>query len=77
MKEYSTKQFEFFRDEILGELGWCDEVEESGIDPLEYAVEEIRKMKKEINRLSGVSTARFQSRSIRATLPVIEEEENK
>lgn len=53
MKAYNTKQFEFFRDEILGELGWCDEVDASGIDPLEFARNEIKNLHGQVKRLRG------------------------
>lgn len=36
----------FFIDEIMGELGWCDELTDSGIDPLAWARKEIQKMKR-------------------------------
>ena len=58
----NEEQLRFFYNEILGELEWGDEQEESGIDPLAYVLDEIRKMRKEINRLSGVSVFRWQTK---------------
>ena len=59
----NEEQLRFFYNEILGELEWSDEEEESGIDPLAYVLGEVRKMRKEINRLSGVSVSRWQMNS--------------
>jgi len=40
-------------DELLGELGWCDEVAETGVDPLAWARNEIKDLHKTIKRLRG------------------------
>lgn len=38
------KDLRFCFDEILGELGWGDEIEETGIDPLKWARDEIKRL---------------------------------
>lgn len=38
----TKEQLQFFYDEIMGELGWGDEEEESGVDPLIWAKKAIR-----------------------------------
>lgn len=42
IKEINTLKFCF--DELLGELGWGDEIEETGIDPLAWARGEIKRL---------------------------------
>ena len=42
IKEINTLRFCF--DEVLGELGWGDEIEETGIDPLVWARGEIKRL---------------------------------
>lgn len=51
IKEINTLQFCF--DELLGELGWGDEIAETGVDPLNWAREEIKSLHKTIKRLRG------------------------
>ncbi len=58
----NKEQLQFFFDEVLGELGWCDEIEETGIDPLAYVRDEIKKMQahtKRVNRPLVSSDALF------------------
>jgi hypothetical protein len=40
----TKEQLQFFYDEIMGELGWGDEEEESGVDPLLWAKREIGRL---------------------------------
>lgn len=47
----SKEQLQFFYDEVLGELGWCDEIEETGVDPLAYVRDEISGLRRHIKRL--------------------------
>ena len=42
IKKINTLRFCF--DELLGELGWGDEIEETGIDPLVWARGEIKRL---------------------------------
>lgn len=51
IKEINDLQFCF--DELLGELGWGDEIAETGVDPLKWAREEIKSLHKTIKRLRG------------------------
>jgi len=51
IKEINDLQFCF--DELLGELGWDDEIAETGVDPLNWARDEIRGLHKTIKRLRG------------------------
>ena len=57
----NEEQLRFFYNEVLGEFEYSDEDEADGVDPLGYVLAGIRKMRKEINRLSGVSVSRWQS----------------
>ena len=46
-KRQPTKEdLQFCFDELLGELGWGDEIEETGIDPLKWAREEIKRLQR-------------------------------
>lgn len=45
------EQLQFFYDEVLGELGWNDDVEESGIDPLRFVKDEIKDLQNTIKVL--------------------------
>ncbi len=47
----TKSQLEFFFDEILGELGWCDEIEETTVDPIDYVRDEINGLRRHIKRL--------------------------
>lgn len=47
----TKKDLEFCLDEILGELGWCDEIAETGVDFLDYARDEIKGLRRHIKRL--------------------------
>ena len=52
---YKRNQFEeldFFRWEVLGELGWCDEIEETGVDQLAYARDEIKSLQRHARRVN-------------------------
>lgn len=53
MAQLTREQLQFCFDEILGELGWGDETEETGVDPLNWAREEIKGLHKTIKRLRG------------------------
>ena len=57
----NEEQLRFFYNEVLGEFEYSEEDEADGVDPLGYVLTGIRKMRKEINRLSGVSVSRWQS----------------
>jgi hypothetical protein len=59
----NEEQLRFFYNEVLGEFEYSEEDEADGVDPLGYVLSGIRKMRKEINRLSGVSVFRWQSNS--------------
>lgn len=54
-KGLSEKLFnlQFFYDEVLGEIGWDDELEESKVDPTSHCVDEIRDLRKQVKRLQG------------------------
>ena len=49
IKQISELQFCF--DELLGELGWGDEIAETGVDPLVWARNEIKNSKIEMTKL--------------------------
>ena len=49
IKEINDLRFCF--DELLGELGWGDELEETGIDPLNWAREEIKRLQRRAKSL--------------------------
>lgn len=53
MAQLSHKDLEFCFDELLGELGWNDELAEIGVDPLKWARNEIKDLHKQIIRLRG------------------------
>ena len=53
MSQLSQKDLQFCFDELLGELGWGDEVAETGVDPLAWARNEIKDLHKTIKRLRG------------------------
>ena len=53
MANLSQKDLQFCFDELLGELGWGDEVAETGVDPLAWARNEIKDLHKTIKRLRG------------------------
>lgn len=46
------EQLDFFRWEVLGELGWCDEIEETGVDQLDYARDEIKSLQRHARRVN-------------------------
>jgi len=48
----NKEQLQFFFDEVLGELGWHDEIEETGIDPLAYVRDEISSLRRHLRRFS-------------------------
>lgn len=50
IKEINTLKFCF--DELLGELGWCDEIEETGVDPLDFARDEIKSLQRHARRVN-------------------------
>ena len=53
MANLSQKDLQFCFDELLGELGWGDEVAETGVDPLAWERNEIKDLHKTIKRLRG------------------------
>jgi hypothetical protein len=53
MANLSQKDLQFCFDELLGELGWGDEVAETGVDTLAWARNEIKDLHKQIKRLRG------------------------
>lgn len=53
MSQLSQKDLQFCFDELLGELGWGDEIEQTGVDPLAWARNEIKDLHKTIKRLRG------------------------
>ena len=55
------EKLDFFRSEVLGELGWDDEEEASGKDQLDFAREQIRELRKEASRRTprALDGARF------------------
>jgi hypothetical protein len=76
----NEEQLRFFYNEVLGEFEYSEEDEADGVDPLGYVLAGIKKMRKEINRLSGVSVSRWQSNAaqqsvhpIGGTCPVCED----
>ena len=52
-KPPTIKDLQFCFDELLGELGWGDEIAETGVDPLAWARNEIKDLHKQIKRLRG------------------------
>lgn len=66
MKELSRKDLQFCFDELLGELGWGDEIEETGVDPLSWARDEIKDLHKQIKRLRGSLELRNAAEQTRA-----------
>ncbi len=48
----TKKDLEFCLDEILGELGWCDEIEETGVDQLAYARDEIKSLQRHARKVN-------------------------
>lgn len=48
----NKEQLQFFFDEVLGELGWCDEIEETGVDPLAYVRDEIKSLQRHARRVN-------------------------
>lgn len=50
-RQPTIKDLQFCFDELLGELGWGDEIEETGIDPLVWARDEIKGLRRHIKRL--------------------------
>lgn len=52
-KPPTIKDLQFCFDELLGELGWDDEIAETGVDPLSWARNEIKDLHKQIKRLRG------------------------
>ena len=52
-KPPTIKDLQFCFDELLGELGWDDEIAETGVDPLAWARTEIKDLHKQIKRLRG------------------------
>lgn len=56
-----VKDLQFCFNELLGELGWGDEISESGVDPLAWARNEIKNLKIEMTKLRArLGTARAQ-----------------
>ena len=53
MTQLNREQLQFCFDELLGELGWGGEIEETGVDPLNWARDEIKSLHKQIKRLRG------------------------
>ena len=51
MSQLSQKDLQFCFDELLGELGWGDEIEQTGVDPLVWARNEIKELHKTVIRL--------------------------
>jgi len=51
MAQLNREQLQFCFDELLGELGWGDEIAETGVDPLNGARDEIKDLHKHIKRL--------------------------
>lgn len=44
----NKEQLQFFYDEIMGQLDWCDEDEASGVDPLLWAKKQIALFEKQL-----------------------------
>lgn len=66
------EQLQFFFDEVLGELGWCDEIEASGIDPLAYVRQEIKTLQQVTYRKeSMMNTTNMNKRMITDNSPII------
>lgn len=66
-KPPTIKDLQFCFDELLGELGWGDEIAETGVDPLAWARNEIKDLHKTIKRLRGsleLRNAAEQSRAL-------------
>ena len=66
-KPLTIKDLQFCFDELLGELGWGDEIAETGVDPLAWARNEIKDLRKQIKRLRGSLELRNAAEQLRAT----------
>ena len=42
----TKSQLQFFFDEVLEKFGWCEEIEETTVDPLEYVLDEVNNTKR-------------------------------
>lgn len=62
----NKEQLQFFFDEVMGELGWCDEIEETGVDPLAYVRDEISGLRRHIKRLEKSLEMRTAAEQMRA-----------
>ena len=52
MTQLNREQLQFCFDELLGELGWGDEIEETGVDQLAYARDEIKSLQRHARRVN-------------------------
>ena len=52
MTQLNREQLQFCFDELLGELGWCDEIEATGVDQLDYARDEIKSLQRHARRVN-------------------------
>lgn len=52
MAQLNREQLQFCFDEILGELGWGDEIAETGVDPLDFARDEIKSLQRHARRVN-------------------------
>lgn len=66
MAQLNREQLQFCFDELLGELGWGDEIEETGVDPLNWARDEIKSLHKQIKRLRKSLELRDAAEQMRA-----------
>lgn len=48
----AKRKLQIFFDEVMRELEWCDEIEETGVDPLVYARDEINKLQRHSRRVN-------------------------
>ncbi len=44
----TKSQLQFFFDEVLEKFGWCEEIEETTVDPLDYVLDEVNNTKRHV-----------------------------
>jgi hypothetical protein len=51
----TKSQLQFFFDEVLGEFGWCDEIEETEVDPIDFIRDEVSILRRSIKRTEEIA----------------------
>jgi len=47
----TESQLQFFFDEVLEKFGWCEEIEETTVDPLDYVLDEVNNTKRHVENI--------------------------